>query len=314
MIPGVAAGATCTWTGGGTNNNWSTAANWNNCGGAHATPQNGDAIVFPSGASRPTPNDDIATLSLASVSINGVAIGNTRYALTASAAVPIVLQTGGFVQFNAPGDALSSGPVFQVPLKLSANGVISNINTPPVRVDSTIDLNGFQLIVATSNANLNFTNIITGSGTLVKNGPGTLFLEGDNTFSAPFTINAGRVNARHNNALGSTAGSTEVKVGASLVLDGPLIVPETIRLSAGVLEVDSFAATVSGLLDVLASSSVLTQSTGILTITGPIQSGGTLTKLGAGAAIFAGDSPACTGVVAVQTGSCRSMVTCRAAR
>ena len=41
-----AAGQTCTWTGAGTDNKFSTVANWTECGGA--APTNGDALVFDS--------------------------------------------------------------------------------------------------------------------------------------------------------------------------------------------------------------------------------------------------------------------------
>src|SRR5688500_650312 len=44
---GVAA-PTCEWTGGsGATSLWSDPANWNNCGGAHPVPADGDIVRFP---------------------------------------------------------------------------------------------------------------------------------------------------------------------------------------------------------------------------------------------------------------------------
>jgi len=63
---------TCTlapkaWTGGGADNNWSTAANWNPTG----APTNGASLAFPAGASRLSNHNDIANLSLAWIALNG---------------------------------------------------------------------------------------------------------------------------------------------------------------------------------------------------------------------------------------------------
>src|SRR5688572_30082735 len=57
--PGAAEAATCTWTGLAADNNFSSAGNWDGCGGAHPTPQAGDILVFPAGTARPTPVNDL---------------------------------------------------------------------------------------------------------------------------------------------------------------------------------------------------------------------------------------------------------------
>src|SRR5690348_8109048 len=44
------------WTGGGSDNNWTTAANWN----TNAAPNPGDDLVFPTGALQLSNNDNIA--------------------------------------------------------------------------------------------------------------------------------------------------------------------------------------------------------------------------------------------------------------
>ena len=65
--PYVAAGVTRTWTGAGTDNNWTTPANW---GGTAPLP--GDDLVFPAGAARlSNTNDFPAATSFTSITISG---------------------------------------------------------------------------------------------------------------------------------------------------------------------------------------------------------------------------------------------------
>src|ERR1043165_9404258 len=99
-VPRLGIAATCTWSGGGSDNNWSTAANWDNCGGAHATPQDGDDLVFPGGAARNTSNDELPTLTVGTIPISGVPASGTAYLVTG---VGVAL-TGGVMSFNAPPD------------------------------------------------------------------------------------------------------------------------------------------------------------------------------------------------------------------
>jgi len=273
LIPAVASAATCTWTGlSGVDGNWSTAANWDNCGGAHAIPQNGDALVFPGGTARSTSTDDLVSVTI----------------------------SGGSLQVNTPGNT-GVGPNFLVPLKLGAATVVSNIGVG-IGTIGDIDTNGFDLTLTTSTEYLDVTGIISGAGAIIKNGPLFLFLEGNNTFTGPLTINAGQVKARHANALGTIAGNTTVKAGAALVLDAAVTVPEPVTLDGGVLQDDSVTATLSGPLTLTADSSVMTGNHGLLTVTGAISGAFTLTKLGTGGTILLGDSPLFTGLVVGQSG------------
>src|SRR6185437_11443987 len=54
--------ATLTWTG-GTDGNWSTAANWDTA----TVPTTGDALVFPAGAAHLANTDDLAGLTVSSI-------------------------------------------------------------------------------------------------------------------------------------------------------------------------------------------------------------------------------------------------------
>ena len=83
--------------------------------------------------------------------------------------------------------------------------------------DGDVYLNGGLLIVETDTTSpSSYTGIISGSGSLIKEGPGTLVLEGANTYSGGTTINAGVIRLLSPTALGS--GST-VEDGGTLEYD-----------------------------------------------------------------------------------------------
>ncbi len=69
---------------------------------------------------------------------------------------------------------------------------------------------------------------ISGSGSLTKQGSGTLVLGGNNSYAGATTISAGQLTLTHDNALGSTAGGTTVAGGATLALEGGITVAEPI--------------------------------------------------------------------------------------
>ena len=74
-IPIAHAASTCTWTGLGAGTNWSTFGNWTNCGGI--APANNDSLIFDNTAANITSINDIASLTLANVSIIGSSATNT---------------------------------------------------------------------------------------------------------------------------------------------------------------------------------------------------------------------------------------------
>ena len=177
---GIAHADTCTWTGNGADNLWSTAANWT-CNGSHPTPQNGDIADF----TNPTPHginvNDINDLHLDAVHL--VAGGGQEWqisgnAITVSSVVSIT-SVNGFDQ------------ELLTPITLDGNMAIMAAGTGTVRIHS-VALNGFTVILL-AQAPLIVTNTISGAGSVTKNGPEPLYLEGDNTYTGPTTILQGEL-------------------------------------------------------------------------------------------------------------------------
>lgn len=74
----TAQAASCTWTGAGADNNFSTADNWTGCGGG--VPADGDNITFPEISSEYEPYNDNINLSLNSVTV--AALNTSFYELS----------------------------------------------------------------------------------------------------------------------------------------------------------------------------------------------------------------------------------------
>jgi autotransporter-associated beta strand protein len=148
--------ATHTWTG-ATDGLWSDETNWN--GGSPAGDLNA-ALVFPAGAQHLTDNtNDLASLTIQSMTITG------EYTIT-----------GNGLTLNGSG--------------ITLQGAFTNIDLP-------ITLGASQTwTVTTANTffnGLKMNGTISGadSAGLIKDGIGTLFLVGDNTYTGTTTIAAG---------------------------------------------------------------------------------------------------------------------------
>ncbi len=74
-------------------------------------------------------------------------------------------------------------------------------------------------LIFSSGTNFTLNSVISGAGTLIQDGSNTSTLSANNTYTGATYINAaGTINATHNNALGTTAGTTTILSGAALNL------------------------------------------------------------------------------------------------
>jgi len=181
---------------------------------------------------------------------------------------------------------------------LGAGGVTLNgggltVTGSGVTVSNAIALTGDGTI---TNANaVALSGIVSGTGALTKAGAGTLTLSGDNTYSGATAVTDGTLVAAHNNALGTTAGSTTVSSGASLGLQGGVMVAEAVSAlglgasSAGAIYNISGTNTLSGNVT-LTGASFLGVASDQLTISGNIGGGFNITKAGAGMLVLSGSN------------------------
>ncbi|MEO5803889.1 MAG: autotransporter-associated beta strand repeat-containing protein [Verrucomicrobiota bacterium] len=251
--------ATRTWDGGGANGNWSNATNWV----GDAAPVSGDDLVFPLGAANLSPLNNFP----ANTTFNSITISGTNYVMD-----------GARVALNAGINATNTTDFnyFLIPFTLNSNQSIVTGNTDVnLFVYGDIDMNGKDLTFS-GNGQAQVSSIISGTGGLIKNGSGRLFLYASNTFSGAAQINQGSVTIHHGNALGSTSGSTMVVSGAILVLNNSITVPEPLVLS-GALFASTFGKTLTGPITLATNINITVSSGAGITVNSVISGPGGFT-------------------------------------
>jgi autotransporter-associated beta strand protein len=195
--------AQITWNGGGTDDNWSTDANW---GGTHLVNDGTAALVFD-GSTRLSPNADQAWQ-----------IASITFAATAGAF------TVGGSDLAPPGTA----PVAPTDFVVNSSGNTQTIGNNFATLDnevfnaSTADLVFNGNMVTTGNGlgvrgagNTTINGAISGDGFLNKDESGTLTLTGANTYSRNTFINQGTLQVN-----GSITASPTVSIFAGSTLTG----------------------------------------------------------------------------------------------
>jgi autotransporter-associated beta strand protein len=167
----TAEAATRTWTGAGGNTNWSTAANW----AENVAPVAGDDLVFPATATQFTSNHNLIG------SFNSITIRGGNYTITSSS-FQIQLRAGGLTvetgthSINAQ-IVLTASATFNA---MQASAVVTVLGVSLGANTLTIDGEGQQVFA-----------LISGTGSVVKQGMGiTLFL-GPNSYTGTTTIAGG---------------------------------------------------------------------------------------------------------------------------
>jgi autotransporter-associated beta strand protein len=162
----------------------------------------------------------------------------------------------------------------------------------------SLNLGTGALTAGADNASTTFSGTISGTtGSLTKNGTGTLILSGNNSYAGATTVSVGVLNIQNGAALGGTGAGTSVTSGATLQIQNNISVgAEALTLNGvgaagatGALENVSGTNTFGGLIT-LGFASTISSDSGSLnlnnagTITG---SGDALTLTGAGSGTIA---------------------------
>ncbi len=222
-----------TWDGGGTDNKWSTGANWS----GDSAPVGSTTLKLSfDGTTRTAPIMD------GSYNVNTLRFetGAGAFSLTAS---------GG-------GSTLSFGGSVPGIIQLSANN--QSIDVPLALTTTTI-------VETTGTGTLTLAGSISGTGGITKLGAETLVLSGDNTYSGTTTVNAGTLLLRHSDALGATTAGTTVTGGATLQLENNIAVGAEALALDGALRNTSGANTYGG---AISGSGTVTVEAGTLTLNG----------------------------------------------
>jgi fibronectin-binding autotransporter adhesin len=194
-----------TWTG-AANNQWNSAANWNGT----ALPGASDAVIY----------NNLSLLNLGGVlgedfAIQGILVSNAPAAVAIGGANTLTLTPTTLTYTNLVGSTAN-----RMPLGIGMANATQNLGiTVPVALGST------QAWVVANGQTLDVSGAVSVSAGLYKDGLGTLYLEGANTFAGGFTDNGGAVWINNSAALGG-GGTTRNywfannALGAGLHLNG----------------------------------------------------------------------------------------------
>jgi len=224
--------ATCTWTGAGADAKWSSSANWNNCGGAHALPINGDTLAFPEVANKKTNTNDLPGLQLAGLLFNGLNYDIDGNAVTLTSGITVSTPIAGFTD---------KGPRFRPDITLNnAQTILCQLGTF-VFLDGTLDIGANTLTIDsdTSACSTGLRGAIVGSGSIEKYGNGSLFLSNDtSSYTGVTSISGGTLSVNADHCLGAPGlgASTLVQPDGTLLVYGDIALPETIYINGGELE------------------------------------------------------------------------------
>nr|MBA3936178.1 autotransporter-associated beta strand repeat-containing protein [Planctomycetota bacterium] len=199
----VARPTTRVWDGGGADNNWTTAANWD----FDLAPIAGDDLQF-AGATRLTPNNDFtAATSFASITFNS-----------------------GASAFTVGGNAITLA------------GAVTNSGTTLQTLNLALAVAATRTVDAAS-GNLALGGVVSGVGGLTKAGTSVLTLSGVNTYTGATTVSAGTLTngaagviadtsavtvasgatwnlANFNETVGSLAGAGSITLGSATLTCG----------------------------------------------------------------------------------------------
>jgi autotransporter-associated beta strand protein len=163
-------------------------------------------------------------------------------------------------------------------------------------------INNSALVFDRSN-DFTVANVISGSGTVTKQGAGNLTLSGANTYTGLTTVNAGTLTISNGSALGTAAAGTTVADGATLALSGGITTGEPLTLNGagvaggGALRNLSGDNTVTGAIT-LGSATRINSDAGRMTVTGNVTGTNTnLTLGGVGDILLEGDIATGTGTL-----------------
>ena len=161
--------ATKTWDGGGPDTNWSTAANWS----TDVAPVAGDDLVFPAAAPQQSNNNNFFLLT----SFNSITVEGGAYTFSGN---PIRLVNGLTV----------SAGTATVNLAISLNGPQTfTAGAGGTATVAIISIGSFALTI--DGAGIVGFGLISGSGSVTKNGSGAGAIIAASGFSGPLTLNNG---------------------------------------------------------------------------------------------------------------------------
>lgn len=259
------AGWSQTWAGGGADDNWSTAGNWN-----PAVPVNsGSANVLFSGDLRLNPMVNVPW------EVRSIGFDDSA-SIFVVMGQPVGIGAGGVFNLGLQAQTLENSLALRATQIWTAAGGALSMRGPVALGGLTLTLDGIESI--------QLMGAVSGSGRIIKQGAGTLTLGGAaaNTFTGLLTVTGGEM------VLAKVAGVTAI--AGNLTIGGSTTLA-TVRLEASEQIADGFLVTVARLggLDLNGFSETIG---GLQLSSGHVATGAGMLTVRGGLGSLAGDVPA----------------------
>ena len=185
------------------------------------------------------------------------------------------------------------------PLTLVAPSTITVTGGGSIYGTGTLQLGAGPCVMNVASGSLIVSTSMQGAAAITKTGGGNLYLYGTNTYTGLTTVSQGWLWAENAAALGGTSSGTVVTNGATLVLDGGIVITnEALTLAGlgansswGALDVENGINTWTGPVTVSANTTLDAWVAGSeLHIAGPISGAGGLELFGSGSHYFEGSA------------------------
>ncbi|MFO1391540.1 MAG: autotransporter-associated beta strand repeat-containing protein [Agitococcus sp.] len=212
----------------------------------------------------------------------------------------------GGTQVNAGKVALDANTALGVGSATFAKDTELSLGiTKGLSVANAIEVNG-EVDIHSGSFDSSLTGVISGSGSLVKDGAGLLSLTGANSYAGGTQVTAGKVALDANSALGTGAATFAKDTELSLGISKGISVANAITTDGIIKQSNDFDSSLTGVIS--GTGSLVKDGAGLLSLTGANSyAGGTQvnagkvaldanTALGSGAATFAKDTELSLGI------------------
>jgi autotransporter-associated beta strand protein len=186
-----------------------------------------------------------------------------------------IISNGGFEKEGAGTLTLSGANTYSLGTRITAGRLQGDTTSLQGNITNNAAIEFNQAADGT------YSGVLSGSGTLAKQGGGVVTLSGNNTFSGETWISNGVIQITHANSLGSTAAGTQVRANYTLRLSGGITTaaePLTLRgygnYGAGALDNASGHNTYAGPITLAAYARIRAENNTCLTVTGNINNDG----------------------------------------
>ena len=242
--------------------------------------------------------------------LSGLAVNETSFTSNISVTADSVLDLAG-APIVTGSATLAAGTLDLNNSTLTTTRSINN-TTGYLSTFTSGVLTGMGIIeVGNSNGNgagtVIVNGLLTGSGSLVKSGPGALGLPGTNSYQGVTEINAGTVFLNNVSGLGTTDAGTTLSGGTLYLLNGshtaPVTEPITVAGTATLRSGNAFSYDLSGPLVLDANLTVSLDAGTTLTHSGPISGPATLVKTGGETLVLSGNNSFGSGALVLGSGT-----------